>query len=703
MNRITRMISLAAVCLPLLAATGGAGVAPARPGAVDDARMMAAASEPQNWLVNGGTLNGDHYSSLDQINLDTVKDLKPAWSFDFDTVRGQEAEPLVVDGVMYVSTSWSKVYALDAATGRKIWFFDPEVPGDTGVKVCCDTVNRGVAVYKGKVYVGTLDGRLIALDARTGTPVWSTQTVDPKSALTITGAPRVIHDKVIIGNAGADFGVRGYVSAYDAATGKMVWRFYTVPGDPAKGPDHAASDSVMETLVRPTWAGDYAKYGGGGTVWQTIMYDQELNQLYIGTGNGSPWNPKYRTDGKGDNLFLCSVIALDPDTGRYIWHYQENPQEAWDYNSVQPMILTDLTIDGKVRKVLMHAPKNGFFYVLDRTNGKVISAKPYVPVTWASGIDLTTGRPIETPNSRYTEGPFLLKPNSSGAHNWHAMAYDPKTGLVYLNAFENSSLLRDNPDFKPYQRGPFNTGLLSKLKSGPTYLLAWNPVTQTEAWRVRADRAGVLATAGGLVFQGQGGVTGRFSAFRADNGREVWDYRMPNGVQAAPITYSVGGVQYIAITTGNGASPAQGDADERDRQPGRMVAFRLNGTATLPAEPGAPPPPNPTTDRFTAEQVAHGGVNYGIFCSRCHGPAAVSSNVIPDLRRSGFLASRDAWRAVVIDGALTGSGMVGWKQHLSEAQAEEIRGYVSAQAVKLQQRGPGMATATPSESASPEQ
>ncbi|BAI95035.1 MULTISPECIES: PQQ-dependent dehydrogenase, methanol/ethanol family [Sphingobium] len=699
MNRIIRIIILTGAGAPLLAAT----VAGVHPGAVDDARMIAAASEPANWLVNGGTFNGDHYSKLDQINVNTVKDLKPAWSFDFDTVRGQQSEPLVVDGVMYVSTSWSKVYALDAATGRQIWFFDPMVPGDTGVKVCCDTVNRGVAVYKGKVYVGTLDGRLIAISARTGTQLWSTRTVDPKSALTITGAPRVIHDKVIIGNAGADFGVRGYVSAYDAATGKLVWRFYTVPGDPAKGPDHAASDEIMEKLVRPTWSGDYAKYGGGGTAWHAISYDPELNQLYIGTGNGSPWNPKYRTAGKGDNLFLCSVIALDPDTGKYIWHYQENPQEAWDYNSSQPMILGNLTIDGKIRKVLMHAPKNGFFYVLDRTNGKVISAKPYVPVTWASGIDTVTGRPIETPNSRYTDGPFHLRPNSSGAHNWHAMAYSPKTGLVYLNAFENSAEVRDDPNFKTYTRGPFNTGLLSKLKGGPTHLLAWNPVTQTEAWRVPADRAGVLATAGGLVFQGQGAVTGRFTAFRADNGREVWNYKMPNGVQAGPIAYSVRGVQYVAIATGNGASPAAGDADERERQPGRMVAFRLNGTAKLPAEPGAPPPPNPTADPFTDKQIAQGGTNYGRYCSRCHGPAAISSNVIPDLRRSAFLSDRQSWRAVVIDGALEGNGMVGWKQHLDEAEAEEIRGYVSAQAVALKKRGSGAATSRPPESASPEQ
>ena len=403
-----------------------------RSGQIDDKRAINAANEPDEWLVNGGTLNGEHYSKLTQINIDTIKDLKPAWYADYDTYRGQEAEPIVVDGVMYVSTAWSKVYAYDAATGKQLWYFDPKVPGDTGVKTCCDTVNRGVAVYKGRVFFGALDGRLIALDAATGRQVWSTQTVDPKSALTITGAPRVIRDKVIIGNAGADFGVRGYVSAYDTATGKMVWRFYTAPGDPAKGPDHAASDSIMEKMVRPTWAGDYAKYGGGATAWHAIMYDQQLNRIYIGTGNGSPWNPKYRTAGKGDNLFLCSVIALDPDTGKYIWHYQENPQEAWDYNSVQPMILADLTIDGAPRKVILHAPKNGFFFVIDRTDGKFISAKNFVDVNWATGYD-ANGRPIEVPAAR-GDASYDSIPGPYGAHNWHPMSFNPQTGLVYLPA-----------------------------------------------------------------------------------------------------------------------------------------------------------------------------------------------------------------------------------------------------------------------------
>lgn len=652
-------------------------------GDVDDARMLAASNEPENWLLNGGTFGGERYSLLDQVNTVNVGRLRPAWYFEYDTTRGQEAEPIVVDGVMYVSTSWSKVYALDAATGRQLWFYDPEVAGADGAKACCDVVNRGVAVYEGKVFVGALDGRLIALDARTGKVVWSTMTIDPESMQTITGAPRVVRGKVIIGNAGADFGVRGHVSAYDAATGKLAWRFYLVPGDPEKGPDGAASDEIMEKLVRPTWAGDYASYGGGGTAWQTIMYDPDFNRIYIGTGNGSPWNPKYRTAGKGDNLFLCSVVALDADTGKYIWHYQENPQEAWDYNSTQPMILAELDIEGRRRKVLMHAPKNGFFYVIDRQTGRLISAAPTVPTTWASRIDIATGRPVEPANARYTEGPFLAKPGTAGSHNWHAMAFSPKTGLAYLPVAENQSLLQTNPDFRPVPMGPFNHGVISRHGAGASYLLAWDPVKQREAWRVPYRGGGVLATAGGLLFQGRGTVIGEFVALRADDGRQLWSWPTPNGIQAAAVTYMVGGVQYVAISTGAGAGAMTGGAEARMRQPGRMVAFRIGGKATLPREPDPAPPANPAPGPFAQEAVDRGAAVYRNYCYRCHGPDAISSNVIPDLRRSAYLPDKEAWRAVVWDGALESSGMIGWSRYLEPEQIEELRAYVSWEATRL--------------------
>lgn len=645
--------------------------------------MLAAQEEPHNWLVNGGSLNGERYSPLDQINLESVGRLGPAWYFEYDSVRGQEGEPIVVDGVMYVSTAWSKVYALDAATGRQLWFYDPKVSGADGAKACCDVVNRGVAVYKGKVYVAALDGRLIALDARDGSVVWTSMTLDPRSMQTITGAPRVIRDKVIIGNAGADFGARGYVTAYDAATGKLVWRFYLVPGDPAAGPDGAASDAIMETLIRPTWSGDYAAYGGGGTAWQTIMYDADFNRIYVGTGNGSPWNPKYRTDGKGDNLFLCSIVALDADTGRYVWHYQENPQEAWDYNSTQPMILADLEIGGAQRKALLHAPKNGFFYVLDRATGKLISAEPTVPVTWARRIDLATGRPVEAANARYTDGPFLGKPGTAGSHNWHAMAFSPVTGLAYFPVAENSTLFRTRPDFRPLRMGPFNHGVITEHKAGASYLLAWDPVRQREAWRVPYRGGGVLATAGGLLFQGRGTVIGEFVALRASDGKEVWRWPTPNGIQAAPVSYSVNGEQFVAISTGAGAGAMTGGAEARMRQPGRMLAFKLGGTARLPKEPDPAPPANPSDEPFPAAMVARGRSLYGTYCYRCHGPDAVSSNVVPDLRRSAALTDKDTWRAVVWDGILEPGGMIGWSDHLRSGDVEALRAYVSFEATRL--------------------
>ena len=654
------------------------------PGAIDDARMIGAASEPENWLVNGGTLNGEHYSALDQINLDTIADLRPAWSFDFDTTRSQEAEPIVVDGVMYVTTSWSKVYAINAATGEQIWFYDPQVPGETGYMACCDVVNRGAAVYKGRVYVAALDGRLIALDAATGREAWSTMTVPEDGNYTITGAPRVVKDLVIIGNAGGDFGVRGFVSAYRADTGELAWRFYLAPGDPAAGPDNAASDNVMESLIRPTWSGEYWRYGGGANAWNAIVYDSELDQIYIGTGNGSPWNPAYRTNGEGDNLFICSIVALDPDTGEYIWHYQQNPQEAWDYNSVMPIILADLTIDGRERKVLMQAPKNGFFYVIDRTNGRVISAGQLTETTWASSINLETGRPVEHPNARYTNGPFTARPGTAGAHNWHPMAYSPRTGLVYLTVRESETTFRQDPNYTRRDDGVFNAGNLRQTAFHDTFLMAWDPVRQREAWRAPVGGGGVLATAGGLVFQGRGQVIGEFVAFRADTGEQVWSHNTPNGIVAGAVTYSIGGEQYIAISTGAGGGGMTGGTDARERQPGRVVAFKLNGTATLPPEPGPAPPANPSSERWTSAQVTRGEGVYAQYCARCHGMRAGSSNVIPDLRRSSAVTDGGLWSSIVMDGMLAANGMIGFREHLSAEEAGAVRGYVSSQARTLQ-------------------
>ncbi|HZD52745.1 MAG TPA: PQQ-dependent dehydrogenase, methanol/ethanol family, partial [Woeseiaceae bacterium] len=395
---------------------------------VDGARIEAADSEPGNWLSHGRTYREQRFSPLTQIDADNAARLGLAWYYDLDTNRGQEATPIVVDGIMFVSTAWSKVKALNAATGELLWAYDPEVAGEKAVETCCDVVNRGVAVWKGRVYVGTLDGRLIALDAATGKPVWSAQTTDPALPYSITGAPRVFEDKVVIGNGGAEFGVRGYVSAFDAATGERAWRFYTVPGDPSKPFESKAMERAAET-----WTGEWWKLGGGGTVWDSIVFDPALGLVYIGIGNGSPWNQSIRSPDGGDNLFLASIVALDVDTGEYVWHYQTTPGESWDYTATQPMILADLEIDGRERKVIMQAPKNGFFYVLDRETGELISAQPFATVTWASAIDPETGRPVENGQARYSgPAPALVAPGPGGAHSWQPMAYYPQTGLVYI-------------------------------------------------------------------------------------------------------------------------------------------------------------------------------------------------------------------------------------------------------------------------------
>jgi quinohemoprotein ethanol dehydrogenase len=668
---------------------------------VTDARLMHPEREPQNWISYGGGWAEQRFSTLAQINVQTVGQLKPAWYFDYDTTRGQEATPLVVDGVMYVSTAWSKVYALNAKTGEKIWFFDPKVPGAAGIPACCDIVNRGVAVYKGKVFVGTVDGRLIALDAQTGKPVWTAVTTPAGTTYSITGAPRVARDKVFIGNAGSEFGGRGYVSAYDVRTGKLVWRFYTVPGDPSARPDGAASDDALERIARPTWFGEWYKYGGGGHVWNALVFDQDFNQLYLATGNGYPWNRTYRSAGRGDNLFLASIVAVDADTGQYKWHYQEVPGEEWDYDSIADITLAHLRIDGRERKVLLHAPKDGFFYVIDRATGRVLSAKPYVSgVNWATRIDLQTGRPDIVEAARYKSAPWLGIPGGGGGHNWHPVAFSPVTGLLYIPATESSTYYEAVPEFH-YVEGIPHIGInRDTMIHGPggglpqgvtgtssgSYLIAWNPVTQTEVWRANGRGNGVLATAGNLVFQGRAraGLLGEFIAFRADTGDRMWSFNTPNAIAAGPITYKVDGEQYIAVSSG--ASAISFNAQARVRDNGRMLAFKLNGSGTLPADAPLAPPANPPEQTASRSDYDHGKAHYDLYCSRCHGADTQSANVIPDLRRSPMLTDANAWRTVVIDGVLADRGMVSWSKYLSPADAEAVRAYVGEQARVLQQQ-----------------
>jgi quinohemoprotein ethanol dehydrogenase len=664
--------------------------------AITDERLQNAASEPHNWLTHGGTYLEQRHSPLTQINKDTLSRLAPAWYYEFDTYRGQEATPLVADGVLYTTSAWSKAYALNAATGELIWSFDPKVPGAAGAKACCDVNSRGPTLHMDKLIIATLDGRLIALDRATGAELWSTVTVDQTKMYTITGAPRVVKNKVIIGNSGAEFGVRGYVSAYDADTGELAWRFYVVPGDPAAAPDGAASDKALAELAAPTWFGRWYEMGGGGTPWDAIVYDAELDQLYVGTGNGSPWNRQLRSDGKGDNLFLASVLALDPDTGEYLWHYQQAPGESWDFTSTQPMILADLALGGEARKVILHAPKNGFFYVLDRRTGKVLSANHFVPTYWATHVDLTTGRPAIVANAFYDDGPFLGSPTGLGAHNWSPMSYSPVTGLVYFRASRASMIYRTDPDFV-FREGLNNSGIYRGPPSAEdraitertppltgSSLIAWDPVADRPRWEIDGFGGGVLSTAANLLFQGRGVITGELIAFDAMTGERLWSHETPNSMAPGPISYAVGGEQYIAVMAGRGFSGGN-DADARERNMGKLFAFKLDGTATLPPGPGPAPPANPPGEIWSGLVVAAGAEHYRMYCSRCHGGETHSLNIIPDLRRSAALTSAALWKNIVIDGALEPNGMIGWSEFLTAEDAESIRAYVGVQARLLQE------------------
>ncbi len=648
------------------------------------------------WLTHGGTYDEQRFAKLEQITAENVGDLGLAWSAEFDTNRGQEATPIVADGVLYTTTAWSKVFAFDAKTGEQLWSYDPEVPGETAFKGCCDIVNRGVAVYDGKVFFGAFDGRLIALDAGSGEEVWSTVTVDQSKPYTITGAPRVVKGKVLIGNGGAEYGVRGYVSAYDADSGDLAWRFYTVPPGPGAKADGAASDDVIEKM-RATWAGDWSEFGGGGTVWDAIVYDQEYDQVLIGVGNGSPWNHKIRSQGKGDNLFVSSVVALDAETGKYKWHYQGTPGETWDFTQTQPIILADLEIEGAQRKVMMQAPKNGFFYVIDRKDGKLISARNFVPTTWATSVDLATGRPVEAPNARFENGPFLALPSALGAHNWHPMAYSPKTNLVYLPAQEVPFAYTDDKAFKP-REGGWNIGmdyLANGVPEDPAQfralramlkgqLIAWDPVAQKEIWRVQYDgpwNGGVLATAGNLVFQGN--AKGEFAAFSADKGEKLWSFDAGTGIIAAPISYTIDGEQYVAVMAGYGGAYPLSSAFVDNPRPmpnGRLLVFKLGGKAPYKIEPIENAPFNIVEQEFAPATVQAGMALYETNCGVCHSGGAIGSGVLPDLRRSGYLSDAEAWKAVVIDGSLKDNGMVGFAKFLSAQDAEAIRAFVASKA-----------------------
>ncbi len=696
--------SVALLLLASLAACGAGGDSPATAAssaptvaAVTAERLLAADAEPGQWLSHGRTYDEQRFSPLAEINTSNVGELGLAWYGDLLAPRAQEATPLYVDGVLYVTTAWSNVKAYDARSGRELWSFDADVPGEWGSRACCDVVNRGAAGWNGRVYVGTIDGRLLALDAATGALAWSADTLVRRDvAYTITGAPRVVKGKVIIGNGGAEYGVRGYVSAYDAESGELAWRWFTVPGNPSLGFENEQMAAAAET-----WNGEWWRLGGGGTVWDSMAYDAELDLLYIGTGNGSPWNRGLRSPGGGDNLYLSSIVALKPDDGSYAWHYQTTPGESWDYTATQPIVLADLSIDGSERRVVMQAPKNGFFYVLDAATGKLLSADKFAAVNWASGVDLATGRPIENPAARYdaTGQAIALQPSSAGAHNWHPMAYSPLTGLVYLSASDNALVYAPDRNFNPNPRvsnlgidlsagATLGPNALADLPRG-SYTLAWDPVGKRAAWRIEGPSAGMLATAGGLVFRGS---NNKLHAFDAADGRELWSSQdVQTGVVAGPISFELDGVQHIAVVagraTGNYYAPNYS----------RLLVFRRGGSEMLPpAATFTPPTLNPPPSVASADEIARGRDLYEANCALCHDVIGNAGGLFrrglfPDLAYSPALASREAFAAIVLEGARSANGMASFAQALDAAGAEAVRAHIidRANATAAASRGAG--------------
>lgn len=634
----------------------------------------ARGDQPVNWTDHNGGTDEIAYSSLDQIAPSSVGRLGLAWSLDLADEHMLEATPLAVGGVLFFTGGRSKVYAVNAVTGKLLWSHDPEVWKHDPQKMQLTLpVNRGAAYADGRLFVGTVDGRLISLDARTGQVLWSVATTPSNPFQSITGAPRVFNGKVIIGQGGADRGARGYVTAYDQKTGTQVWRFYLAPGSA----DQNRGDPAMERAAA-TWAGRFWKVGTGGGAWDSITFDSQLNRIYVGTGNNGkvdPSDPEGQTDG-GDKLYTASIVALDADTGKYIWHYQINPGDTWDFDSTQQMLLANLVIDGHPRKALMQAPKNGFFYVLDRLTGKLISTGKIGKVTWAESIDPVTGRPVETDNARFKQGPVDIWPGMLGAHSWQTMSYSPKTGLAYI----------------PYMQvgvrfgGSFQT-VRADSEDEKGALLAYDPLRQKVVWRVQHEtywNGGTLATAGGLVFQGTG--DGFLSAYDAITGNRLWRFDARLGIIAAPMTYSVRGRQYVSVLVGYGASNAIGSFSnvgwKYGVHPRRLLTFALGGTAVLPPTPGPDMKLTPVDDpAFVIDpaDVRGGAITFRMNCIACHGDRAISAGVAPDLRESSVALDLASLSAVVRDGVLIERGMPRFDQ-LTPANIRQIHAYVRANA-----------------------
>ncbi len=657
------------------------------PGWVDEARIAAAAeAEPGSWLAHGQTYSELRYSKLTDINRDTVAGLGLAWHKDLGNRHRMQSTPLVIDGVMYFTDPWSVAYAVDAAAGEERWRFDPQTDRRSMRYSCCGgATNRGMASYKGRLYFATFDRRLIAVDQATGTKVWEADTTIPShNPYTITGAPRAAAGKVFIGQGSSEFGIRGYLSAYDTETGELAWRFYMVPGDPSEPFEHPELEAAAET-----WSGEWWEYGGGGTPWNAIVYDAKFDQLLVGTGNGAPWPRKIRSPDGGDNHFLGGIIALDPHTGRMNWFYQMTPGDNWDFNAAQDIALLDMEIDGEVRSVLFQAPKNAFFYVLDREDGELLRASQFARQNWASHIDMETGRPVESPNG-WDENPQWVMPNNAGAHSWQPMAVDPGRGIAYVAVQDMSAFYLLPKRFLETGEWQLNENSMSLgVRFGPRegdppppetkgYLKAFDPLAGEPVWTVeRATpyNGGTLATAGGLVFQGDG--NGQFAAFDADDGALLWEFDTLGGADSAPITYAVDGVQYVATLATGGIRNRYND--------GRLLVFKLGGDTQLPVasapEVDIPEPPALTA---SAAGIAAGRALYNRDCVWCHGMGAVGT-VNADLRLM-TAETHQRFQAIVRGGMLRDKGMESFADTVTEDETELIHQYVISQILSARER-----------------
>jgi quinohemoprotein ethanol dehydrogenase len=658
--------------------------------------------DSKDWLTLGGNQMMQHYSPLNTINKSNVKDLGFAWEYDASTYigtvpRGLEATPIVVDGIMFTSGAWGAVYALDAKTGKERWTYKPKVDASYGRRACCDVVNRGVAVWEGKVYVGTLDGYLTCLDTETGSVIWNIDTfTDRTKAYTITSPPQVAGNIVMIGNSGGEYGVRGYVTAYDLKTGEQKWRFWIVPGEPSKGYEH----EEMEMAAKTWDPNSHWPTGMGGTVWGESAYDRELNLLYIGTGNSTPYPIWFRSPAGGDNLFLSSIIAINPDNGKMAWYYQTTPGEIWDYTATQNIVLADLNINNKERKVLMMAPKNGFYYVLDRATGELISADKYTKVNWASHVDLKTGRPVLTEQGQwYDKEPKLVVPYLGGGHVWQPMSFNPNTGLVYIperavpqvfKTFDTYKWLPDvdNTNLDYSNMFKFKKNVADQIKSAEDTLrseslLAYDPVQQKAVWKFTegGPDGGIMSTPE-LVFQGT--RTGYFNVHDARTGEKLKSIFTGVGIMAAPTTYTIDGEQYVSVMAGYGGAETYAYLPDgvvfQYENKGRILTFKLGGGETpLPPKKKPIATPAPPVTTIKTELLQKGATLYEFYCITCHGNFGDNHlSQHPDLSKLTE-AKHIKFNDILLKGILSENGMANFSNSLNEEDVEAIHHYLLKQ------------------------